>query len=86
MATYLEYIKTAMRHAQYEQMEDGRWFASIPGFDGLWADGSSREEAQQQLSEALDGWIYVHALRGQNRPPVIGGADLLELPKRIEHD
>lgn len=86
MATYLEYMQAAMRRAQYEQMEDSEWFASIPGFDGLWADGVSREEAQQRLYETLDGWIYVHVMRGKNRPPDVDGVSLSDLPKRVEQD
>ena len=86
MATYLEYIKAAMLRAQYEQMEDGEWFASIPGFDGLWAAGSSVEEARQHLIDAFDGWITVHVMRGKNRAPDVGGVSLYDLPKKIDQD
>ena len=60
MATYLEYLRAAMRKAQFEQMEDGKWFASIPELTGLWATGASVEEARKELAETLDGWIDVH--------------------------
>ena len=86
MATYLEYIQAAMRRAQYEQMEDGKWFASIPGFDGLWAVGPSVEEARQQLIETFDGWITVHLMIGKNRAPDVDGVSLYDLPKRVEQD
>jgi predicted RNase H-like HicB family nuclease len=84
MATYPEYTKAAMNRAQYEQMEDGEWFASIPGFDGLWATGSSVEEAREQLMGTLDGWISVHAWRGKNRLPDIDGVSLYDLPRAVE--
>ena len=86
MATYLQYVKAAMCRAQYEQMEDGEWFASIPGFDGLWAAGPSIEEARERLIETLDGWISVHALRGENRLPDVDGVSLYDLPKKVEQD
>jgi predicted RNase H-like HicB family nuclease len=84
MATYLEYIQAAMHRAQYDQMEDGEWFASIPGFAGLWAAGPSEEEARQQLVETLDGWITVHVRIGKNRLPDVDGVSLYRLPKRVE--
>jgi predicted RNase H-like HicB family nuclease len=65
MATYPEYIKAALRRAHYEQMEDGEWFASIPGFDGLWVSGPSIEEAREHLIETLDEWIP--CMRGSAR-------------------
>jgi predicted RNase H-like HicB family nuclease len=85
MATYPEYTAAALRHAHYEQMEDNGWFASIPGFDGLWAEGDSVEEARQQLIEALDGWITVHSQAGKNQLPVIDGIHPYEAPKRLQH-
>lgn len=84
MATYPEYIRAAMRRAQYEQMEDGEWFASIPGFEGLWASGPSVEEAREQLLETLYEWIPVHVGIGKNRLPDIDGVSLYELPKRVD--
>jgi len=40
MASYSEYLKAAMRRAEYERLEDGSGFyAHIAGFDGLWASG-----------------------------------------------
>lgn len=65
-----KYILTAMRRAQYEQMEDGEWFASIPGFEGLWASGPSVEEAREQLLETLYEWISVHG-RKNHLPDIL---------------
>ncbi len=86
MATYPEYIKAAMHRAQYERMEDGEWFASIPGFDGLWAAGSSIEDAREQLSETLEGWIAVHAKIGKNRLPDIDGISIYSLPQKVDYN
>jgi predicted RNase H-like HicB family nuclease len=86
MTTYLEYVEAAMHQATCEQMQDGEWFASIPGFDGLWATGPSIEEAREQLRETLDGWLTVHVTRGKNRAPDVGGVSLYELPKSVDHN
>ena len=71
MATFLEYFAAAMRHAEYERRNE-EWFASIPGFDGLWATGETVEDARKDLSNALDGWITVHLIIGKNRAPDVG--------------
>lgn len=85
MATYLEYLRAAMRHAEYEKMEDGRLFATIPGFDGLWAVGKTQEEAENELQESLDSWLDTHIKIGNARPPEIDGLDLMAPPKPAGH-
>ena len=84
MATPLEYMKAAMRHAHYEQLEDGAWFASIPGLTGLWASGPTIEKTREDLFQALDGWISVHAIVGQNRLPDIDGVSIYDVRKQAE--
>jgi predicted RNase H-like HicB family nuclease len=86
MATYREYLQAAMRHAKFEQMESGEWFASIPSFDGLWVTGSTGEEARKELLEALEGWITVHTRDGNNPLPEIDGITPHDLPGRIHQD
>jgi predicted RNase H-like HicB family nuclease len=85
MATYFQYLETAMRHAEYEKIEDGEWFASIPGLAGLWATGPNVEETRKDLIEALDGWIEVSVKAG-NRVPDVGGVSLYDDLKRIDDD
>jgi predicted RNase H-like HicB family nuclease len=69
MATLLHYTDTARRQVNYEQGEDGKWYASIPGFVGLYAVGASVGEARRKLAEALDRWMYGHAAQGGKTPP-----------------
>jgi predicted RNase H-like HicB family nuclease len=61
-----DYLKAARRRVRYEHLEDGEWFASIPGFPGLWATGSSVANARAQLIETLYEWLAVHTMIGQN--------------------
>lgn len=73
VATYLEYADAAMKHARFERLEDGRWYASIPGLTGLWADGTTKEETAKELRSALDGWLHVNARVGKVTLPAFDG-------------
>jgi predicted RNase H-like HicB family nuclease len=84
MATYLEYLNAAMKKAQFEPMENGAYFGSIAGFDGLWATGPTREDAERDLYSALDGWVDVHLRVGRQSIPMVEGVDLYSLPKLVE--
>ena len=84
MATYLEYLSAAMRHAKFERLESGKFFATIPELKGLWAAGDTEAAAKADLYSALDGWLDVLVKVGQQRPPVIDGVDLFAAPKRVE--
>jgi len=84
MATYLEYLNAAMKKARFERMENGDYFASIDGFDGLWANGHTREDAARDLYSALDGWIDVHLRIGRQSIPAIEGIDLNSLPRLVQ--
>ena len=75
-----------MRRASYEQIEGGIWFASIPGFAGLWASGSSVEDARKDLIEALDGWIEVWGKTTGSRLPDIDGVSLYDDLERVAED
>ncbi len=48
------YCEAAMAYAEYEKMENSRWFVEIPVCPGVWADGASRGAAAEELRSALD--------------------------------
>ena len=79
MGSRIEYMNAAMAKAKYEQMEDGRFFATIPEFDGLWAVGRTEDEAVKELCDALDGWLQVHIKISKEPPPEIDGANFFQL-------
>jgi predicted RNase H-like HicB family nuclease len=85
MATYHQFIESAMEHAQYEKMESGEWFASIPGLAGLWASGPNVEVARKDLLDALHGWIEVTIKTG-SRVPAVGGISLYDDLQRVADD
>jgi len=68
----VEYIQTAMQHAEFEQMEDGRFFGTIPPCQGVWADGDTVEETRRTLQEVLEDWIIVRYRHDLQIPPVDG--------------
>ena len=54
-----EYIQAALKVAHYEMMEDGRFFATIKGLKGLWADGDTLEECRLNLIDTLEDWLFI---------------------------
>jgi predicted RNase H-like HicB family nuclease len=83
MATRLEYMRAAMAKAKFETTEKGTCFAYIPGFDGLWAKGSTRERAREELFETLDGWLDVHTKIANAKAPEVDGMTLESPPKLL---
>jgi len=82
MATYSQFFAAALDHAVYEKTEDGDYFASIPGFAGLWATGKTVEKAREDLIEALEGWLEVTVKTG-HRVPEIGGVSLYQELRKV---
>ena len=70
------YIAKAVEKAQYEKMENGRYFATIPNFKGLWAEGKTIEVARRELIETLEDWILISFRRGYPVPRLPGAVDL----------
>jgi predicted RNase H-like HicB family nuclease len=65
-----------MRGAKYEPTEEGAWYGSIPGFEGVWADAPSVEECRDELEEVLEEWLLFRLSR-QLPVPVADGIDLV---------
>ena len=71
-----DYIAKAVEKATYEKMENGRYFATVPGFKGLWAEGKTIEIARRELIETLEDWILISFRRGYPVPILAGVTDL----------
>lgn len=54
-----DYMSAAMHRATYEVLSDGSFYASIPGFQGVWANASTLESCRDELLEVLEGWILL---------------------------
>lgn len=62
-----EYTQKALERAQYKVLDDGTWFAEIPGFEGVWANAKTVEECRRELLEVLEEWLI---LKIQDRDPI----------------
>ena len=71
-----KYIQVAMRHAEYEIIEDdGTYYGRIPGFHGVWANESTLENCREELQSALEDWLLFSLVN--NFPvPVVDGIEL----------
>ena len=65
-----------MRGAKYELLEEGGYYGSIPGFEGVWADAMSLEECRDELEEVLEEWLLFRLSR-QLPVPILDGIDLV---------
>ncbi len=70
-----EYIKKALEKARYKVLENETWFAEIPGFEGVWANGTSVEECRQELMEVLEEWLVLK-IRDRDTIPEVGGVGI----------
>lgn len=54
---------------------NGRFFGTIPGFPGVWGEGTSLEECRDELIEAIEGWLIVKLRCGED-VPIVNGLDM----------
>ena len=52
-----QYRAKALQQAEYRRLEDDSWFADIPGFAGVWANGGTLEATRTELAEVLYEWL-----------------------------
>lgn len=54
-----KYAVFAVQHATLKEVEDGEWFATIPGFRGVWAKEATEERALEVLREVVEDWAVL---------------------------
>ena len=69
----VEYIQKALEEAEYKKLDNGTWFAEIPRFEGVWANGKTIEECRKELIEVLEEWVVLKLRDGDPIPAVKGG-------------
>ncbi len=67
-----EYVQHAIKKAQYKILEDGSWFAEIPAFKGVWANGKTIEDCREELIDVLEEWLILKLRDGDPIPAVEG--------------
>ena len=70
-----KYIQAAMKHAQYEILEDKSFCGSIAGFEGVWANEPTLEACREELHESLEDWILL-GVSLNHELPVVDGIEL----------
>ena len=65
-----EYIQGSLGNAEYKKLDDGTWFAEIPGFEGVWANSKTVEECRKELMEVLEEWLILKLRDGDPIPKV----------------
>ena len=73
-----------MRHAEYERLEEGSWYAHIPGLPGLWSSADTVEDTRNDLFSALEDWLYVNAYVARCKPPEFDGLSITAPPLRAD--
>jgi len=68
----VEYCQKAMEKAQYKKLEDGTWFADIPGFTGVWANAATVEKCRNELISVLEEWLILKLRDGDPIPEIAG--------------
>jgi predicted RNase H-like HicB family nuclease len=84
VAALTEYLRAAMRHAEYERLEEGDWYAHIPGLPGLWASAKTVEDTRNDLFSALEDWLYVNAYVARCELPEFDGLSIAAPPDRAD--
>jgi predicted RNase H-like HicB family nuclease len=56
--------------SHYELMDDGRFFGTIKGLKGLWADGDTLEQCRANLMNTLEDWLFISLKEGLPIPKI----------------
>lgn len=67
------YVDAAMRRVDVRKIEDGSFFAEIPGFSGVWASNPDLELCAAELREVLLDWLVLKIEQNDRDIPVLNG-------------
>jgi predicted RNase H-like HicB family nuclease len=67
-----EYCQKAIEKAEYKKLDDGTWYAEMPGFKGVWANAETVEDCRKELISVLEEWIVLKLRDGDVVPEVNG--------------
>jgi predicted RNase H-like HicB family nuclease len=77
--TLSRYEKAVVEAARFDRLKDGSWYAEIPGFNGVWANGDTEDACREELREVLKEWLALKLRDGDDDIPVMAGNDLRSL-------
>jgi predicted RNase H-like HicB family nuclease len=62
------FIISALKKAQYKQLDDGSYYGEIPFCPGTWATGKTLDECREVLKDVLEDWVAVRFREGDPLP------------------
>ncbi len=65
-----KHIHEVIKKTTYKKLENGVWYAEIPGFVGVWSTDTSVEECRDELIDVLDEWLILK-LKDNDPLPVV---------------
>lgn len=74
-----EFVEKQLRRARYELLEDGTYYAKIPGLSGVWANSKNLEDCRKELQDVLEGWLLLKVQDGDAVP----GLKILSRRKKV---
>jgi predicted RNase H-like HicB family nuclease len=66
----IEYIHKALALAVYDKLSDGSFSGKISQCPGVIAFGETLSECQQELQDAIEGWLIVKIRHGDTLPVI----------------
>jgi predicted RNase H-like HicB family nuclease len=66
----------AQRHGVLKRLPDGKWFATIPDFEGVWASELTPEQTLEVLEEVVLDWVLLKIQHKDKDLPVLEEIDL----------
>jgi hypothetical protein len=70
------YRRAAMKRVETKRLEDGSHFATIPGFDGVWANEETLQDCLNVLDEMVTDWLVLKIEDNDHDIPVLDDIDL----------
>lgn len=68
---FTQYVRYVISKARIEKIDSKLpYFASIPGFQGVWAQGKTRKKCLAELQEVLEEWLLLKVRKQQFVPSV----------------
>jgi len=81
-AMLIEYCQEALNRAHYEIIDDPiPYYGEIPDLPGVWAQGNSLEECRNNLTLALEDWLFMSVAKGLPIPDL--GECSLPQPQKV---
>lgn len=68
MGMLSQFIENSLSKAKYIILEDGTYYAEIPGIRGVWANAKKLELCRRELNEVLEEWLLLKVQKHESIP------------------